>query len=169
MGVTVLGGGSAYFLGFYLQEPHLSFLVKIQKDPLMAQAGEKSNPCEIWHGGLHKNGLLPKEDMLPDSILYDSSYKTFWKDKTMIAMIIRSVVVRFWRVIEGLNKWSIGEFLGWWNYTVWYCNCGFMTLCVCQNSYIFVTLSEPQCIQIKTSHLGSQRAPGWNVHCKKRI
>ena len=95
MGVTVLGGGGAYFLGFYLQEPHLSFLVKIQNYPLMAQAGEKSNHCEICHRGLHKNGLLPKENMLPDSILYDSSYKTFWKDKTMIAMIIRSVVVRF--------------------------------------------------------------------------
>lgn len=118
-GSNCLGRGQCIFSWVLPTGAPPKFPVKIQKDPLMAQAGEKSNPCEICHRGLHKNGLLPKEDMLPDSILYDSSYKTFWKDKTMIAMIIRSVVVRFWRVIEGLNKWSIGEFLGCWNYT--YC------------------------------------------------
>lgn len=48
--------------------------------------------------------------------------------------------------IEGrVEKDELGEqrnFLGQWNYCIWYCNDGYMTLCICQNQ-LYNTKSEP--------------------------
>ena len=38
------------------------------------------------------------------------------------------------RRVKWLNTVS---FLGWWNYSVWYCNYGYVTPCMCQNPQKF--------------------------------
>lgn len=41
---------------------------------------------------------------------------------------------------EGLSRWSTGDFVGQWNYFVWYCNGGHMT-CICHNVYTAQTVN----------------------------
>lgn len=52
------------------------------------------------------------------------------KDETM-GIIKRIVVVKIWEEMGGLNKWIIGDILGWENYFVGYCIVGYMTLHIC--------------------------------------
>lgn len=66
-------------------------------------------------------------------------YGILEKNET-IKMVNRLVVARG---SEGgrlkLYRWNTGSFLGWWHYSGWYCNDGYIILYICQNPQNFTT------------------------------
>ena len=79
--------------------------------------------------------LLSERSQSEKASLYHSIYMTFWKrlnyrDGKQITGFQGS---RKGQVGGGLNRWSTGDFLGQWNYSVWYCNGGCIAQCICEN------------------------------------
>lgn len=68
----------------------------------------------------------------------DSYYMTFWKKPSM-ETVKRLVIARGVRHEGGMKRPSTGDFLGEWNFPIWYYNDEYVSLSICQKQRMYKT------------------------------